>query len=229
MNTVHTIINRIIESIGKHSNTTVFTTSFSPEDQLITYAILESKLPITIATLDTGRLFPETYELWQLTEMKYNIAIHAAFPKSDSIQTLLTKQGINGFYNSVENRKACCFVRKVEPLNSLLEHKTHWITGLRSEQSENRNSMQFKEYDAARALHKIQPIIDYSYQEVLELCQERNIPLNTLHEKGYPSIGCQPCTRAITEGEHPRAGRWWWENGKQECGLHLPDKKKAAS
>ena len=198
----------------------VFSTSFGQEDQAITQAIASTKSPINIFTLDTGRQFQESYELMDLTIKKYGILLKTFFPSTPAVEKLVAEKGFNSFYTSVENRKECCFVRKMEPLNRALQGAKVWITGLRAEQSENRAEMPIIEWDENRQLWKINPLIDWSFSQLENYLQEHKIPQNPLHKKGFISIGCAPCTRAISEGEHPRAGRWWWENSQKECGLH---------
>jgi phosphoadenosine phosphosulfate reductase len=198
----------------------VFSTSFGQEDQAITYAIASQKLPIEIFTLDTGRQFQESYELIDLTVKKLGFNLTTFFPQTAAVEELVAKKGFNSFYTSVENRKECCFIRKIEPLNRALQGAHVWITGLRAEQSENRADMPMIEWDAQKNLYKINPLIDWSFETLEKYLTEHKIPQNPLHKKGFVSIGCAPCTRAISEGEHPRAGRWWWENSQKECGLH---------
>lgn len=199
----------------------VFTTSFGIEDQAVAHAILSNGLDIDVVTLDTGRLFPETYEVWAATEERYGVRIKAVYPDQDEVAALVARQGINGFYDSVEARKTCCQVRKVEPLNRALFGAQGWVTGIRADQSRNRNAMRFIEADTVRGLLKVNPLLDWSQDDAKAYAAEHGIPLNRLHEKGFASIGCAPCTRAIEPGEHERAGRWWWEEeNKKECGLH---------
>jgi phosphoadenosine phosphosulfate reductase len=198
----------------------VFSSSFGQEDQAITQAIASTKSNIDIFTLDTGRQFQESYELMDLTIKKYGISIQTFFPSTQAVEKLVAEKGFNSFYTSVENRKECCFVRKMEPLSRALQGAKVWITGLRAEQSENRADMPILEWDESRQLFKINQMIDWSFETLEEYLNEHKIPQNPLHKKGFISIGCAPCTRAISEGEHPRAGRWWWENSQKECGLH---------
>ena len=198
----------------------VFSTSFGQEDQAITQAIASTKSPIEIFTLDPGRQFQESYELMDLTIKKYGISLQTFFPNTSAVESLVAEKGFNSFYTSVENRKECCFVRKMEPLNRALQGAKVWITGLRAEQSENRADMPIIEWDENRQFWKINPLIDWTFSQLENYLQEHKIPQNPLHKKGFISIGCAPCTRAISEGEHPRAGRWWWENSQKECGLH---------
>lgn len=198
----------------------VFSTSLGQEDQVITQLIASQNLPIQIFSLDTGRLFPETLELLARTESKYKTRIMVYYPEREPVESLVTDIGINGFYESVENRKSCCYVRKVEPLKRALAGNEVWVTGLRAEQSANRNSMKRIEWDEANQILKYNPLLDWSFDQMNTYIEEYKIPYNPLHDKGYISIGCAPCTRAILPGEDPRAGRWWWENSKKECGLH---------
>lgn len=202
----------------------VFTTSFGIEDQFITHSIFTQGLDIDVVTLDTGRLFPQTYELWEQTEARYARRIAAVYPNAEALQELIAERGINGFYQSVENRKACCHVRKVEPLSRLLSGVSGWITGLRADQSRERASVALIEYDEAHRLLKINPLADYTRERVAAAIEEFCIPINELHVQGFVSIGCAPCTRAIQPGEPERAGRWWWESDdKKECGLHVAE------
>lgn len=198
----------------------VFSSSLGQEDQVITHFIAEKNLPIQIFSLDTGRLFPETLDLLARTENKYGLKIKVFYPERPSLENLVHKTGINGFYESVENRKQCCFVRKVEPLKRALAGNSIWVTGLRAEQSPNRSQMRKIEWDQANQIIKYNPLLDWTYEQMLGFIQENKIPYNPLHDKGFISIGCAPCTRAISLGEDPRAGRWWWEESKKECGLH---------
>lgn len=198
----------------------VFSTSLGQEDQVITQLIAENNLPVYIFSLDTGRLFPETLDLIARTESKYKKRIQVLYPERQYVENLVDKIGINGFYDSVENRKSCCYVRKVEPLKRALAGNSIWVTGLRAEQSVNRSSMRKIEWDEANHIIKFNPLLDWSYDQMIAYIEENNIPYNPMHERGFISIGCAPCTRAITEGEDARAGRWWWEDSKKECGLH---------
>ena len=197
-----------------------FSSSFGQEDQAITHAIASQKLPIKIFTLDTGRQFQESYELMDLTKKKYDLDLITYFPNHEKTEKLVREKGYNSFYSSVENRKECCFIRKMEPLARALEGVNVWITGLRAEQSENRANMPIIEWDEARNLIKVNPIIDWNTEKLNNYLTEHKIPQNPLHTNGFISIGCAPCTRAIGDDEHPRAGRWWWENSQKECGLH---------
>jgi phosphoadenosine phosphosulfate reductase len=200
----------------------VFSTSFGIEDQVISHAIFSKKLKnIEVFTLDTGRLFPETYAVWDKTLLQYNSTIKAYYPNANQIEEYVHENGINSFYNSVDLRKQCCHIRKVEPLNRALQDAKIWITGLRAEQSDNRNSLKKIEWDENFKVFKYNPLLDWTMQDVQDYIKKNGVPYNLLHDKGFVSIGCAPCTRAIQEGENFRAGRWWWEdNSKKECGLH---------
>ncbi len=198
----------------------VFSTSFGQEDQVITALIAKNDLSITIFTLDTGRLFQETYDVFHKTLKKYKKEIKVCFPEATSVEKLLETKGPNSFYESVENRKECCFIRKVAPLTKALKGNSIWITGLRAEQSENRNSLDLFEYDAHFDIIKFNPLLKWTLEDVQKYIDDNNVPQNTLHKQGFVSIGCAPCTRAIAPGEDIRAGRWWWESSHKECGLH---------
>jgi phosphoadenosine phosphosulfate reductase len=198
----------------------VFSTSLGQEDQVITQLIAAQNLPIQIFSLDTGRLFPETLELLSRTESKYKTRIKVYYPETASVEKLVAVIGINGFYESVENRKSCCFVRKVEPLKRALAGNQVWVTGLRAEQSANRSDMKRIEWDEANQIIKYNPLLDWTFEQMIAYIAAHRIPYNPLHDQGFVSIGCAPCTRAILPGEDARAGRWWWEDSKKECGLH---------
>ncbi len=209
-----------LEKSIEHSDKVVFSTSFGKEDQVITDLIAKSKLAIQIFTLDTGRLFEETYAVFDRTVKKYNIKIETFYPQGDRVQNLVSEKGPYSFYDSVENRKECCSIRKIEPLKRALLGAEIWITGLRKEQSANRGNMEQVEWDSGNNIIKIHPLFNWTSNELDEYIEENNVPVNSLHKKGFPSIGCSSCTRAIVESEDERAGRWWWENSKKECGLH---------
>jgi phosphoadenosine phosphosulfate reductase len=202
----------------------VFSTSFGIEDQVITDFIFNNNLPIKIFTLDTGRNFQETYSTWNKTLLKYKKTIDVFYPNTEGVEKLVREKGPNSFYDSVENRKECCYIRKVEPLNRALKNQKIWITGIRAEQSANRLDMSNLEWDGGHNLVKYHPLFDWSFEEVKHYVRENGIPYNPLHDKGFVSIGCAPCTRAIQAGEDFRAGRWWWEDAsKKECGLHVTE------
>lgn len=205
----------------KFNGKIVFSTSFGMEDQVISDFILKNKIPIEIFTLDTGRLFPETYSVWEQTNMQYQTDITPFYPPTGQIENYVKINGINAFYNSAELRKECCHIRKVVPLKRALHGMEVWVTGLRAEQSLNREKMQKVEWDEGNQIIKFHPILDWNTEQVLSYLRSKGVPYNSLHDKGFISIGCQPCTRAIKNGEDFRAGRWWWEDkSKKECGLH---------
>lgn len=200
----------------------VFTTSFGLEDQALTHALRMAKSRAEIVTLDTGRLFPETYDVWAETEAAYNFRIRAYAPEREAEERFVAESGINGFRHSVAARQACCGFRKVEPLGRALAGAAGWLTGLRAGQSANRAETPLAEADHARGLIKLNPLADWTREALAELIHQNYVPYNVLHDRGFPSIGCAPCTRAVKVGEPERAGRWWWEQaGKQECGLHV--------
>jgi phosphoadenosine phosphosulfate reductase len=199
----------------------VFTTSFGYEDQAISDMILSNDLPVSVVTLDTGRMFEETYKVWQRTLEKYQKPVIPYFPEPEDVESLLREKGPLSFYESLANRKECCFIRKVKPLNRALGGADCWITGLRASQSEGRSSLDYFMWDEAHNLIKFNPLLDWSLDQVIEYIHKNNVPYNALHDRGFVSIGCEPCTRAIKPGEDFRAGRWWWEqNSGKECGLH---------
>lgn len=208
----------------------VFTTSLGIEDQVITAEIGTHRLPIDVVTLQTGRLFPETLALIDETESQYDIRIARYEPEKADLDAYIAKYGMNGFYESVEARHACCGVRKLKPLARALAGATIWITGLRRGQSANRADTPFAEYDAERHLLKVNPLADWDVDDIQAHVSANSVPVNPLHARGYPSIGCEPCTRAIKPGEPERAGRWWWENDeKRECGLHVAEEASAVA
>lgn len=202
----------------------VFTSSLGIEDQVITHVIGTNRFDIDVVTLETGRLFTETMQLIAETESRYGIEIRRYHPEKADIDAYAAQYGLNGFYDSVEARHACCGARKVKPLARALAGASIWITGLRRGQSGNRADTPFVEYDAERNLLKVNALADWDIDRINALVKDEAVPINPLHARGYPSIGCEPCTRAIKPGEPERAGRWWWENDeKRECGLHVPE------
>lgn len=197
-------------------------TSFSMEDQVITDQVSKSGVPVAVFTLDTGRLFPETYSTWSRTLEQYHLTIDAYYPNAEKIQEFVRDYGPNSFYESVERRKQCCHIRKVEPLKKALAGKAVWITGLRAEHSPNRSDMPILEWDEVNQIIKYNPLLHWTTDEVWQYINQHHVPYNSLHDKGFISIGCAPCTRAVRAGEDFRAGRWWWEDSsKKECGLHV--------
>jgi len=212
------ILTKALELFG---NKITFATSLGAEDQVITFLISKTAKSANIITLDTGRVFPETYDLLHRTANRYGIAIKSFYPDTTQVEEMVNSKGINLFYESIENRKLCCHVRKIVPLRRALQGNDAWITGLRREQSVTRTDLKIVEWDASNGLIKINPLLEWSEAQVWDFIKSNDIPYNKLHDQGFPSIGCQPCTRAIEKGEDLRAGRWWWEMpDSKECGLH---------
>jgi len=207
--------------LEKFRKNITFATSFGAEDQVITHIIASIMPEASVFTLDTGRLFPETYDLIEKTESRYKIRIQIYFPDSSQVEEMVNELGVNLFYRSIENRKRCCGVRKIEPLQRALRGKSAWITGLRKEQSVTRENARLVEWDEHNKLVKVNPLFSWHEEEVWDYINKHNIPYNSLHDQGYRSIGCQPCTRPVTTENNIRSGRWWWENpDNKECGLH---------
>jgi phosphoadenosine phosphosulfate reductase len=203
--------------------------SLGAEDMVLTDLIFRDALRIEVFTLDTGRLHNETHALLDAIAARYGTRLRVVFPRSDAVEDYVNNYGINAFYSSVDLRKACCHIRKVEPLRRALAGKKAWITGLRRGQSAARQEVELKSYDADNGLIKFNPLVDWSHEEVWTYIRTHAVPYNELHDRGFPSIGCAPCTRAVAEGEDIRAGRWWWEQGTtQECGLHATKKREPA-
>lgn len=222
---------RLIEITRSVPGRITFSTSLGIEDQAVLNAIAASGAKIDVFTLDTGRHFPETLDTLEASENRYGLNIRVMFPDAREVEELVARDGIYGFRLAVENRKACCDIRKVRPLKRALQGAAGWVTGLRREQSAGRAHVPFAAWDADDGLVKLNPIADWSLEQLEAYVAANNVPVNALHARGFPSIGCQPCTRAIKPGEDIRAGRWWWENedGK-ECGLHnRPRQKEAAA
>ena len=208
--------------LDRYGSRIALSSSLSIEDQVLTDMICRLKPDARIFTLDTGRLFPETYNLIDQTAMHYGIRLEVFFPDCTEVEKLVADCGINGFYESLEKRKRCCRIRKLDPLERALRGLDAWICGLRREQSVTRSEMRAIEWDEAHGLLKINPLIDWHEEQVWEYIRRNHVPYNKLHEQGFPSIGCQPCTRAVKPGEDIRARRWWWESpDHKECGLHL--------
>jgi len=207
--------------LKNYKNTSALSSSLAAEDQVLTDIILKKDKDARIFTLDTGRLHPETYDVMDATNLKYNIKLDVYFPNVDDVQNLYKTQGVNGQYESIEKRKTCCGIRKIEPLKRALKGLDIWFTGLRAAQSITRTQMKLIEWDEGFNLIKVNPLILWSEDDVWNYIKEHNVPYNKLHDQGFPSIGCAPCTRAVQDGEDIRAGRWWWENPEhKECGLH---------
>jgi len=218
-----TILNFFLDHYGKEI---AFASSLGAEDQVITHMLAAISRDARIFTLDTGRLFPETCEVLEKTRKKYGLEIEVYFPDYREVEKMVRERGINLFYRSVENRKLCCHIRKTLPLLRALEGCRAWITGLRREQAVTRISVMPVEWDEKHEIVKVNPLFGWSEKQVWDYIREHDIPYNALHDRGFPSIGCQPCTRAVQPGEDVRAGRWWWEQPEnRECGLH-PGKKE---
>jgi phosphoadenosine phosphosulfate reductase len=208
-------------------NEVTYSTAFGMEGQVITHFIFKNKIPIKVFTIDTGRQFQETYNVWRATNDKYGVNIETYYPLAPAVQKMLNEKGPNSFYDSVENRKECCFIRKVEPLNRALQGQKIWISGVRAEHSEQRAEMKQVEWDAARQMIKVYPLFHWTLEEIKSMITNENIPYNELFDKGFQSIGCAPCTRAVRNGDDARSGRWWWEgNTEKECGIHVPEAEK---
>ena len=212
----------LLADIAGNWSTATFANSLGAEDMVLTDLIVKSALPIEIFSLDTGRLPLETYDLMAAVDQHYGLKLKIYFPQSEGVEKYVRTNGINAFYESIEMRKACCYVRKVEPLQRALAGKKAWITGLRAQQATTRSGLPTREYDEGNQLEKFNPLADWSEKEVWTYIKQNAVPFNALHDKFYPSIGCAPCTRAISLGEDVRSGRWWWESPElKECGLHV--------
>ena len=215
------VISLIQKNIEKYNSVT-FANSLGAEDMVLVDLIQKHKLNVEIFSIDTGRLPSETYNLIQKVEDKYQFKIKLYFPNQENVEHYVNTYGINAFYNSLDLRKSCCAIRKVEPLNRALKDKKVWITGMRQEQSQTRLALKEEEFDEAHQSQKLNPLSTWSELEVWAYIKINDVPYNTLHDQFYPSIGCAPCTRAISAGEDIRAGRWWWEDPQnKECGLHV--------
>jgi phosphoadenosine phosphosulfate reductase len=207
--------------IGEYKGKIAQSTSLGAEDQVITDMICGIDNKTRIFSLDTGRLFQETYDLIEKTNSKYDINIDIYFPDWQKVEEMVREKGINLFYRSIENRKRCCYLRKVEPLNRALKGTEVWISGIRRDQTVSRFYRELVEWDETHKMIKINPLLNWTEKQVWQYIKENNVPYNILHDSGFSSIGCQPCTRAIKPGEDFRAGRWWWEESdNRECGLH---------
>jgi phosphoadenosine phosphosulfate reductase len=217
-----TAVKTLLADIAGNWSPAAFANSLGAEDMVLTDLIVKTKLPIEIFSLDTGRLPPETYDLMAAVQKHYDLRLKVYFPQAEEVESYVRQHGINAFYDSVTLRKACCYARKVEPLKRALAGKRAWITGLRAQQATTRSGLPFREYDEGNGLEKFNPLSDWTEKEIWTYIKQNAVPYNALHDKFYPSIGCAPCTRAISPGEDIRAGRWWWENADtKECGLHL--------
>ncbi len=212
----------LLADIARDFSPATFANSLGAEDMVLTDLIVKEKLAIEIFSLDTGRLPLETYDLMAKVQAHYGLKLKVFTPRAELLEPFVREHGINAFYDSVELRKGCCHVRKVEPLQRALAGKQAWITGMRAQQSATRDGLAVRSFDAGNGLEKFNPLADWSEKEVWAYIKQNGVPYNALHDKFYPSIGCAPCTRAVTPGEDVRAGRWWWENPEtKECGLHV--------
>ncbi|MFC5550609.1 phosphoadenylyl-sulfate reductase [Massilia aerilata] len=229
MSDLHTRVEEtgnILARIARDFSPAVFASSLAAEDMVLTDLILKAGLPIGIFSLETGRLHKETLEVLDKVKAHYGYEIELYRPQPEAVEAYVAQNGLNAFYDRVEMRKECCRIRKVEPLGRALAGKRAWVTGQRRAQSSTRAELAVQEDDTAHGMAKFNPLADWSEQDVWQYIRDNNVPFNSLHERGYPSIGCEPCTRAIQPGEDVRAGRWWWENPEsKECGLHLVDGK----
>lgn len=225
MSQLHDLIEQTLATLNRVASAyspAVFASSLAAEDMVLTDLILRAKLPITIFSLETGRLHAETLGVLDRIRETYDYEVALFRPEPQAVEQYVQIHGLNAFYDSVEMRKECCRIRKVEPLSRALADKKAWITGQRRAQSTTRAALDVQEDDAAHGMQKFNPLADWSEQDVWDYLRENKVPYNPLHDRGYPSIGCEPCTRAIQPGEDVRAGRWWWENPEtKECGLHL--------
>ncbi len=212
----------VLQQAAREFTQVVFANSLGAEDMVLTDLIAKHQPDIRMFSLDTGRLPKETYDLIQEVGQQYSIPLHVYFPDSKLVEEYVTRHGINGFYDSVENRKGCCFARKVEPLQRALAGKGAWITGMRRDQAVTRGTLEVSSFDEGNGLQKFNPLLEWSNNDVWAYIRRFDVPYNKLHDQFYPSLGCAPCTRSISPGEDIRAGRWWWENPEsKECGLHV--------
>ena len=215
-------VKEVLATAAREFASATFANSLGAEDMVLTDLIAKFQPDIVMFSLDTGRLPQETYDLMQAVRESYSVPLHIYFPESDQVENYVAQNGVNGFYNSVENRKACCHIRKVAPLKRALQGKKAWITGMRRDQAVTRGGLAVSSFDADHGLQKFNPLLDWSNAEVWEYLKQYDVPYNKLHDRFFPSIGCAPCTRSVTPGEDIRSGRWWWENPEnKECGLHV--------
>lgn len=214
---------RTVESIGSRFKRAVLASSLSAEDMALTHAIAATGTPIDVFVIDTGRLHAETRELLARARQRYGLEIRAYRPRVAAVDEYVARHGLNGFYESVELRQRCCHIRKVEPLEVALAGRSAWLTGQRRAHGSERSALVVEDFDTGRGIPKFNPLALWSDSELWQFIRRHDVPFNALHQRGYPSIGCEPCTRAIRPGEPPRAGRWWWEDGsaRKECGLHV--------
>ena len=219
-------VDELLDRAVRDFSPVVFANSLGAEDMVLTDLIAKHHREICMFSLDTGRLPQETYDLMQAVRARYDAPLAIYFPNSDLVEEYVAKNGVNGFYDSVEKRKACCHIRKVEPLKRALKDKGAWITGMRRDQAVTRAALEVSAFDAEQGLQKYNPLLDWSNADVWEYIRRFDVPYNKLHDRFYPSIGCAPCTRQVTPGEDIRSGRWWWESAEgKECGLHISHKR----
>jgi phosphoadenosine phosphosulfate reductase len=215
-------VKQVLADAVRDFSPVTFANSLGAEDMVLTDLIAKYQPDIVMFSLDTGRLPQETYDLMQAVRERYSVPLSIYFPNSTQVESYVAKNGVNGFYDSIDNRKSCCHIRKVEPLKRALTGKKAWVTGMRRDQAVTRGSLEVSSFDADHGMQKINPLLDWSNAEVWEYLKQNNVPYNKLHDRFYPSIGCAPCTRSVTPGEDIRSGRWWWENPEnKECGLHV--------
>lgn len=210
-------------AVGRYARQMVLASSFGAEDVVLIDMLMAVDRQARVVTLDTGRLHQETYNVMDAIRERYGLHTEVFFPRADDVQQMVADKGLNLFYHSIENRKLCCGVRKLEPLSRALSGLDAWMTGLRRDQNVTRTVVEKLEWDESQQLIKVNPLADWSWDDVWKYIRTHNVPYNALHDRGFPSIGCAPCTRAIQAGEDLRAGRWWWEHPEtKECGLHHP-------
>ncbi len=215
-------VKEVLATAAREFGPATFANSLGAEDMVLTDLIAKFQPDIVMFSLDTGRLPQETYDLMQTLRERYSVPLHLYFPDATQVEDYVARQGVNGFYDSVENRKACCHIRKVAPLKRALQGKKAWLTGMRRDQAVTRGNLAVSAFDADHGLHKFNPLLDWSNAEVWQYLKQNDVPYNKLHDRFFPSIGCAPCTRSVTPGEDIRSGRWWWENPEnKECGLHV--------
>ncbi|MEQ1915653.1 MAG: phosphoadenylyl-sulfate reductase [Gallionella sp.] len=215
-------VKEVLATAAREFAPATFANSLGAEDMVLTDLIAKFQPDIVMFSLDTGRLPQETYDLMQAVRESYSVPLHIYFPESEQVESYVAQNGVNGFYDSVENRKACCHIRKVAPLKRALQGKKAWLTGMRRDQAVTRGGLAVSSFDADHGLQKFNPLLDWSNAEVWEYLKQNDVPYNKLHDRFFPSIGCAPCTRSVTPGEDIRSGRWWWENPEnKECGLHV--------
>ena len=215
-------LEKALEGVVGQYEQVSFSSSLSAEDMILSHIISKCEFPINVFSLDTGRLHEETYQLMNKVQEKYNNQLKIYFPEASDLESFINSSGPNAFYQSIDFRKICCRIRKVEPLKRALKNQQVWITGLRNQQSITRESVEDFSWDETFGIYKFNPLLSWTNDDVWQFVKENDVPYNELHDKGYPSIGCSPCTRAVVNGENERAGRWWWESPEtKECGLHV--------